>query len=97
LPPTSRRHASSRSRPQQAFHPRNRLDGAAGAVRRSHPPFRRQVVRHRVHLVRRSALRRELGRVMAEAARVLRAGGRFVFSTTHPSGGRCPMIPAIRG
>ena len=37
------------------------------------------------------------GRVMAEAARVLRSGGRFVFSTTHPVRWAMPDDPGEHG
>ena len=39
----------------------------------------------------------EAGRAVEEAARVLRPGGRFAFSVTHPCAGACPTTRRPRG
>ena len=61
-------------------------------------PFGDATVDRRVHGLRRRALRRGQRRgACAEAARVLRPGGRFVFSTSHPVRWAFPDDPGADG
>ena len=72
------RHAATAAEPHRGTR-------AAGAGRRAGPAVRRRRVRHRLHRVRRGPVRRRLGGAsMREVFRVLRPGGRWVFSVTHP-------------
>ena len=70
---------------------------AVRPVRRPRAALSRRGLRHGLHGIRRRALRRDSDVVMAEAARVLRPGGRFVFSTTHPMRWAFADDPGPRG